>query len=143
MNQRPIIFANCGRGTHDGHCTFAAAEPIPAKFLLVSLATDAGTGKIKIWGTATDIPLGIAPDEAGPGDPITVDLLGGAQTRIMVAGGAIPSGAPVVAADGGAIIAMPVEAGTYWQVGMALDGAVASGDRVEILSCFPQKVVVE
>ena len=110
--------------------TFTAGAAFIA-FALVKLSS----GKvIENTATATDDPIGVAEcAAAADGDLVAVRLLNGPGTFEMVAAGAIDADADVYAADGGKIQALPVAAGTYRKIGIALAAATADGDIIEVL----------
>lgn len=134
---RKIILANVAEGTHAGNITKCANEAITKKYLLGKLTTD---GKIAIAGE-NDTPIGVITDEAAGADEIVnVALLGSGDTLKMTAGGAITAGSIVVPAQGGKVRELPGEAGTYLQVGIALNSASSDG-IVECVSCLPTQYV--
>ncbi|MDR3117377.1 MAG: hypothetical protein LBT98_02295 [Puniceicoccales bacterium] len=134
-----LIFSNVADGTHAGSCTLTAGEALPRRHLLVALAGEAGT--VKVAGAA-DLPIGTVDDEAVAGDPIAVQFLGGGRTLTMVAAEPIPQGAELAVGAGGKVQALATAAGSYVQVGLALAGAVAEGEPLEVLSRFPQKLTI-
>jgi hypothetical protein len=98
-------------------------------------------GKVRLAGDG-DRPIGVASDEAEAGELTNVDFLGGAQTRLMVAATPVAIGDGLVVAAEGKVIPIPDEAGSYQQVGRALTSAAVQGERVEVLSCSPQQLVI-
>jgi hypothetical protein len=90
-----------------------------AGLVVVADATSAGIGTVK-YNTAA-------------GDPVGVALMNKPGTHEMVASEAIADGADVYAAAGGKVCALPVAAGTYYKVGIALSAAGEDGDIIEVL----------
>ena len=89
--------------------------------------------------------LGIITDEASTaGETVAVELLGAIPGTIRaVAAGAVSAGEAVYTAASGRVQSLPSAAGTYYQVGVSLTAAAASGDEIEIITCVPRKLVVE
>jgi hypothetical protein len=135
--QEMIIFANSAGGTHCGSLTRMAAVAIGKRNLLVA---PVGADSIQL-ATGNLLPFGTVADEAAEGDLIAVQLLGGSRTITMAAAAAIPVGAPVVNNGDGQVKELPTAAGSYVQVGLAVDSA-AAGETVEVLSCCPRVVVI-
>lgn len=130
---RKIILSNIAEGTHAGNITKCASGAISQKYLLGKLAED---NKITI-ANAGDIPIGVITDEAAQaGEYVNVALLGANDTLKMTAEGAISAGSIVIPAQDGKVKALPSTSGTYLQVGIALNSAVAGG-IVECVSCVP------
>lgn len=88
---------------------------------------------IKNTATATDDPVGVAQQSGAENDYVTVTLLNKEGTLICRAAGAITAGADVYAAADGEVQALPVGAGTYRKIGIALTAAAGANDRVEVL----------
>ncbi len=135
---RKIILSNVAEGTHSGNITKNADDVISQKYLLGKLTT---TGTIAVAGE-NDTPIGVITDEATQaGEIVNVALLGASDTLKMVAGGAITAGSIIVPASDGKIQAIPEQAGTYLQIGIALNDAASDG-FVECVSCLPVQHVV-
>ena len=83
--------------------------------------------------TSTHIPIGVTLYAASAGDPVAVKLLNHPGTVEIVAAGAISAGAIAYAAADGEVSAVPVAAGTYRKIGIALEAATADQDVIEIL----------
>lgn len=135
-------FANIAEGRHlDGRITKLADAAIASRWLLVKFGTDAD--HVDLCG-ATDVPIGVCTDEPEAAEDATaVDLLGAAPgTTLMVASEAITAGELVFTAASGKVQDLPAGAGTYYQVGRALNAAGADGDLVEVAPCFPLATVV-
>ncbi|MBO7391128.1 MAG: DUF2190 family protein [Verrucomicrobia bacterium] len=116
---------------------------ISQRWLLGQLHTD--TTQIKPCALASAMPLGIITDEASAaGETVAVELLGAIPGTIRaVAAGAVSAGEAVYTAASGRVQSLPSAAGTYYQVGVSLTAAAASGDEIEIITCVPRKLVVE
>jgi len=91
---------------------------------------------------ASDFPLGIVDNTLNAGEPATLELLGRAGSKAMVAAGAIAVGAEVCTAANGQVQAIPATPGTYWIVGTSHTAAANAGDYIEVNDCHPQKIVV-
>ena len=125
-------------GSHEGSNVTRVAE---AAFTAPHLLGRKGTGNRQILvGTATARPLGSVADEVAAGGSIGLQLLGGADTRILVANGAITVDAPVYTAADGKVSATWV-AGA-WLVGYALTATTTDGDEIEVLTVVPVQIQV-
>ena len=84
-----------------------------------------------------------ADDEASAAEEeVSVNILGSTgRTLLMVASEDITVGEAVFAAASGKIQDLPAGAGTYYQVGFAMNAAAADG-LVEVQPCAPIKTVV-
>lgn len=137
------IAANITTGTHEsGALPRRADAAITTRYLLVKPGSDAD--HIAVSG-ASDIPLGVCPDEPSAAEELTaVHLLGTYPgTLKMVAGGSIAHGALVSAAANGKVITLPTGAGTYHIVGRSVNRATAAdNDVIEVAHCFPIQRVV-
>lgn len=138
---RPAIFCNIAAGTHAGHITKDAEVVIDTRYLLGKLGT--ALNQVDIC-TAADEPLGVITDEAAAvGDVVNVAIFGSAESsQLMVASEPITAGVKVYTSADGKIQNEPGAAGTYYQVGKALDAAAADGDVIEIDAQVPVRVVV-
>ena len=136
-----LSFSNVASGSHAGNITKDAEVIIGTRNLLGKLGT--AVNQVDICTTA-DEPLGVITDEAAAaGDPVNVALFGSAgSTHLMVASEAITAGAKVYTAAAGKVQNEPAVAGTYYQVGKALEAATADGDVIEIDAQEPIRVVV-
>jgi hypothetical protein len=125
-------------GSHEGANVTRVAE---AAFTAPHLLGRKGTGNRQILvGTATDRPLGSVADEVAIGGSIGIQLLGGADTRILVASGAITVDAPVYTAASGKVSASWVAG--CWFVGYALTATTTDGDEIEVLTVVPVQLQV-
>ena len=136
-----LCFSNVASGIHAGHITKDAEVVISTRYLMGKLGT--AVNQVDIC-TAADEPLGVITDEAAAaGDPVNVALFGSAEsTQLMVASEAITAGAKVYTAAGGKVQNEPALAGTYYQVGKALEAGIADGDVIEVDAQEPIRVVV-
>jgi hypothetical protein len=135
-------FCNIAEGTFPTGCMTKLADvALTRRHLLVKIGTDANHVAIN---TASDIPLGVADDEAELAeDPVNVQLLGQKEgTILMVAGAAITAGAFVVGTAGGKIITLPGTTGSYYIIGRAMEAAGADLDVINVAHCFPTLRVV-
>ncbi|MGA2052306.1 MAG: hypothetical protein ABSH19_03235 [Opitutales bacterium] len=138
-SRRPV-FANIADGTHAGAITATANVVFTAKYLLAK--ADATPGEVDICGVS-DVPVGVATDEAFVGDIIAIKLLSaGASTTRMVASGAIAAESMLYTAANGQVQTEPATAGTYYLVGRSLTAATAAGDRLEVEPCLPVRITV-
>lgn len=83
--------------------------------------------------TATDDPIGVSMDTKSAADVVAVQFLKSGGSYEMIAAGAISADAKVYAAADGKVQALPTDAGTYRQIGIALEAATAAGDVIEVL----------
>ena len=140
-----LIVSNFGEGTHaEGKLTRSADAAFGSRNLLCKAGAGANTVDVCTDG---DKPIGIVTDEVATADIATevigVELLGLAnRTLLMVASGVIAIDADVYTDDAGKIQALPVAAGTYYKVGIALNAAAADEDEVEVAHCHPVAVTV-
>jgi hypothetical protein len=135
-------FANIAEGTYPTGCiTKLVDAALTRRHLLVKIGTDINHVAIN---TASDIPLGVADDEAAAAeDDVNVQLLGQKEgTILMVAGAAITAGALLVGTASGKVITLPGSTGTYYIIGRALDAAGADGDVINVAHSFPIQRVV-
>ncbi|MDR1458578.1 MAG: DUF2190 family protein [Puniceicoccales bacterium] len=132
-------FSNIAEGTHEGNITKVAKIDITEKYTLVKI-DDSDSVMVDIC-TNSDLPIGVATDEASAGDIVNVALLGSADTIKAIATEAISAGKLLMPAADGKITAIGTEAGTYNCIGIALNSAIANG-MVEVLSCVPTRYVV-
>ena len=110
--------------------TFTAGATALARRVLVKLASSLLVVNTE---TATDLPLGVTEYAVPASEAVTVRLLNAGGTIEMTAAGAIAADAKVYAADDGKIQAVPASAGTYQQIGIAIEAATADGDIIEVL----------
>lgn len=135
------VAANIAEGTHNGILNKRATAPITTRHLLMKFGATADL--IAVNG-ANDYPLGPCPDEAeAANDIVPVHLLGvHPETQLGVASEAIAAGGEVYTAAGGKLQDLPVAAGTYYKVGLALTAAGADEDVLEYAPCTPVETVV-
>jgi len=81
--------------------------------------------------TATDEPIGVSQAAAASGAVVALRDIKHGGTHKVTAAGAISAGAKIYAADDGKVQALPGSAGTYREVGRALEAATADGDIIE------------
>jgi hypothetical protein len=126
--------------THDCAITRTNDAAVTARHLL--WATGAAAGGVAV-NTASTIPMGTIDNiESGTGVRQSVLLLGKGPTKKMVANEIITEGERVFGAAAGKVQDLPAGAGTYYCVGIALTGAGADGDIIEVQDCVPFAVVV-
>jgi hypothetical protein len=90
-----------------------------------------------------DIPLGTIDNvESGTGVGQSILLLGKGSTKKRVASAAIGAGARVFCAANGKVRAVPVAAGVYPCVGVALTAATDDNHIIEVNDCVPFLVTV-
>jgi hypothetical protein len=120
-------------GTHEGSLVTRITE---AAVSTANLLLRKGTADRQVLiGTATARPLGAAYDTADAASDVTVCLLGGADSVLMVASKAIAVDAAVYT-DASGKVTDTLAAGC-WLVGYALSSAAADGDEIEVQSCVP------
>lgn len=117
------------------------ADAAISRYLLVKYGSD---GEHAAICGASDIPLGNSDDSPGAAeDPFTVNIFGLLKReRIVIASEAITANKDVYTAANGKVQDLPAGAGTYYLVGRTSQAAAADGDKVRIVPCFPQKLVV-
>ena len=130
--------------TAKGRATRLADASFTLRYLLAKPGSDAS--HIAIC-TASDVPVGIVPDQTPTTDqansdlsyPLPVQLLGLSEdTERVVASAAIALGAYVVPAAAGKVRTLPTSGGgTTVIIGRALTAAGADLDLIEIAPCFP------
>jgi hypothetical protein len=126
--------------THESSVTRTNDAAITARHLLWKKG--AGDGTVAIAGVA-DIPLGpIDNITTGTGERQSVALLGKGSTKKMVASAAIAVGVRVFTAANGKVRALPVAAGDYPCVGIALTAATDDNHIIEVQDCVPFLVTV-
>jgi hypothetical protein len=132
---------NIAEGTHKGSVRKLADAAIATRYLLFKFGSD--VNHIAVAG-ANDIPLGTVDDEAAAAeDEVGVNILGSTgRTLLMVASEALTVGEAVYTAASGKVQDLPAGAGTYYQVGYAMNATSADGDVVEVQPCTPVKTVV-
>lgn len=109
--------------------TFTAGADLSDK-RLVKLSTGS---VVHATATATDDPIGVNDFAVASAGNACIRLLSSDDTQEMTAAGAITLNAAVYAAADGKVQALPAGAGTYRQVGIALEAATADGDIIEVL----------
>lgn len=136
------LVANIAEGTHIKNVTLLATAAIATRYFLVKKGADAA--HVAVSTATADQPIGVCTDEpAAAEDAVNVRLLGATdESVLMVANAAITQNADLYAAIGGKVGPAPTEAGTYWKVGRAMTAAAADGDKIEVESCTPVKVIV-
>lgn len=120
------------QGTYDDAIT-RTAEGAIAAHLLVANGTTAGT-QVKLC-TAALRPLGTAYDTAVDTALVSVELLMGASTRLVIASKAIAAGVRVYATAAGQVTDAVVS-GAYL-VGESLTAAANAGDEFMIMPLSP------
>jgi len=81
--------------------------------------------------TASDEPIGVSQAAYSSGDTCALRDIKHGGTHKVTAAGAISAGAKIYAAAAGKAQALPAGAGTYREVGRALEAATADGDIIE------------
>ncbi|MDR2737381.1 MAG: DUF2190 family protein [Puniceicoccales bacterium] len=144
-----LILSNSAVGTHAGNVTKLAEEAVATKYLLGKFGTE--ESNVAICNGA-DFPVGIITDEAGAPatdgakETVNVALLGGSDTLLAVASGAISAGSIIIPSDGGKVRALPAATAsdaTYGVIGFALTSASSDGQLIEFASCIQRQHVVE
>jgi len=107
----------------NGPKTFTAGEDLAEKRLVKQSAAG-----IAVYADAlsTDDAIGINDYAVLNNELCAVDLAGGSDTREFTAAGAIAAGAKFFQADNGMVQALPAAAGTYRNVGIALEAAAGA-----------------
>ena len=133
--------------TPKGRATAVADAPFTSRYLIAKRG--ANYYSIAIAGQG-DTPYGVVPDMTPTTDtdlsyPLPVNILGlNEDTERMIASGAINIDDLITTDAAGQIRSItPLPAGTYWVLGKAKTAAVAQGDQVEVIPCFPYQKKVD
>lgn len=139
-----VVCCNIAEGVHGDGCVSKLTDAaIALRNVLVKIGSD--ISHVAVTTAATEIPLGVANDEASAAEEnVNVQLLGAKQgTILMVASAPITAGDLLQAAAAGKVATLGTGgAGTYYIVGRALNAAAADGDLVEVAHCVPVQRVV-
>lgn len=140
VRYRTVIASN-SLGTHESALTRLADAAFTTRHLLVTAGSD--DAHVALCD-ASDIPLGVATDTTSAADDRTaVALLGAASSSLlMTAAEAISVGEFVYTAASGKVQDLPVSAGTYYLVGLALSAASNDGDLIEVDPCVPRALTI-
>lgn len=116
-----------GMGFKDlGYVTLPVTERLPE-----NLRVKLDSGACVLAGAESE-GIGTVFDSPFDDPRATVALYNKPGTQIMIASGAINAGADVYAAADGKVSMLPVEAGTYHKVGVALTATAAEDDGIEV-----------
>lgn len=138
--QPAIVFSNVADGTHSGNITRILENTFTSSHLLAKQGTSANLVDVC---SALDLPIGTITDEGAASDAVNLALLGSASSTLtMVASEAISAGTHVYAAAAGKVSTLPVAAGTYYRVGVALTDATGDGATLEVDPYAPSTVTV-
>ncbi|MDR0351769.1 MAG: DUF2190 family protein [Puniceicoccales bacterium] len=132
-------FSNIAEGTHEGNITKVAKTNITERYTLVKIDTS-NPAMVDIC-TDSDLPIGVATDEASAGDIVNVALLGSADTIKAIASETIVAGKLLRPTDDGKIAPIGTAAGSYNCIGIALNSTIANS-MVEVLSCVPTQYTI-
>ena len=94
-----------------------------------------------VYATASSLGHGVSRNDQESGEDVGVAYFNKPGTQHMEAHDAFAVGQNVYAAASGKIQALPVVAGDYVMVGVALEAAVEDGDIVEIVPVECGKIV--
>ncbi|WP_018124957.1 capsid cement protein [Desulfovibrio oxyclinae] len=119
-----------GIGTHT--CGVPVVEG-----LRVSLGND---DLLAIAG-ADALGIGVTRNDQDAGEDVGVAYHNKPGTVMVIAAGAVSVGQDVYAAAGGKVEALPVLAGDYIKVGVAMEAAAEDGDLIEVVPNEPGKIV--
>ena len=86
-----------------------------------------------VYADADKTGIGVTRNPQDNGEDVGVAYINKPGTHEICAAGAFSIGDKVYAAADGKVQAIPTAAGTYYQVGLAMEAATADGDLVEIL----------
>ena len=110
-----------------GKLTFIAGEDLSDKmYYVVKLDSN---GNVVLCG-ANEVAIGVLDGKPKAGERVAVNILG---TSKVVSGGEIAVGSKVVSDANGKVVTMPVEAGTYNVIGIALESSSGDGQLIEVL----------
>jgi hypothetical protein len=130
-----FVVANIGEGRHTtGNISKLTDAAHTTRYLVVKRGTD--DGHVAIANAQTDVPYGVATDEADAAEkPVNIFVCGpGEGTVFMVCNAALAIGdwLFVGAGMGGKVDKIAGVAGTYFPIGRALTATSAQGDLVEV-----------
>jgi len=120
----------------NGSITLTAGEALAANIVVKLSSGNA------VAGTANAVPVGISKYAAASGALVAIDTLNHEGTLEVIAGGAISQGADVYVGSDGKVTALSESAGTYYKVGVALEAATESGQKITIIPCPALPAVV-
>jgi hypothetical protein len=126
--------------TPKGRATAVADAPFTQRYLIACRGAEYYS--IAIAGQGS-IPYAVIPDMTPTTDtdlsyPLPVNILGlNEDTERMIASGAINIDDLLTTDAGGLVRTVPQIPGTYWILGKAKTQALANGDQVEVIPCFP------
>jgi hypothetical protein len=129
--------------TPRGHATAVADAPFTSRYLIAKRG--ANPYSIAMAGQG-DVPYAVVPDMTPTTDtdlsyPLPAHILGlNGETERMIASGAINIDQLVTTDASGQVRAVPTASGTYWVLGKAKTAALAQGDQVEVIACFPYQI---
>jgi len=122
-------------GTFADGITRIADGAVSAPYLLLKKGT--GAGYVAVNG-ATDRPSFISTDPAADGQAVGCNFLGGGNSRILTANGAIAENARVYTAASGKVSGVAV-AGS-WLVGYSLAAVTTDGDEIMVDTIHPVQI---
>lgn len=135
--------------TAKGRDTVLADASFTSRYLIAKRGST--PGNINIC-TASDLPLGVVPDMTPTQDqansdlsyPLPIHYFGlNEDTERVIAAAAIAQDAFIVPAAAGQVKTLPTSGGgTTYVIGKANTAAVAQGDQVEMIPCFPYLVAI-
>jgi hypothetical protein len=128
--------------TPKGRATAVADAAFAQRYLIACRGAEYYS--IAIAGQGS-IPYAVVPDMTPTTDtdlsyPLPVHILGlNEDTERMIASSAINIDDLLTTDNGGLIRTVPTTPGNYWVLGKAKTAALANGDQVEVIPCFPYK----
>lgn len=130
--------ANIGEGTHEDSVTRLATAALTTRYLIVKQGADAN--HVAVCAGTTDVPIGVATDEAAAAeDPVDVALLGARCRTLKVAVGTVDISAGSLVATNASGKAQTAVA-TQYPIGRALTDGKAGG-IVEVDPVVPTQVL--
>jgi hypothetical protein len=94
---------------------------------------DANGDAVYMTATDTDVPIGVNELNVKDTEPTGIKPINAQGTIEMTASGAITLGADVYADADGKVSALPVGAGDYRKIGIAMQAASGDGSIIEVL----------
>ncbi len=116
-------FSNIAEGTHAGSITLKAGEDIDNSHLLVKLDD---SGEAIVACSASDLPIGVCPDECDINAPVSVLLAGSAESSFLCRCATDVDAGDILYTHSGGKVSNVAHSGCY-KVGVALSNAQIGG----------------
>lgn len=129
-------------GTHKGVLSLESSAAIATRYLIGKIGAD--EGKVAVVSATADQPLFVITDEASAaGQSVACQILGVSERTIpVVAAGAFDEAVDLYATAAGKVSVEPTVAGTYWRVGKSAQPSLGADQKIEMIPCEPERLVV-